>query len=221
MRMMTASEATSPIFEARALECERGGRRVFAGLDFALAAGGALVLRGANGSGKSSLLRILAGLLSPVGGSLAWNGVSVGENPEAHCARAHYIGHLDALKPSLTVHENLSFWTGLRGSVDGVDAGLDHFGLGDLADLPARYLSAGQRRRANLARLVAGEAELWLLDEPTVMLDDAAVEALARALARHRAAGGVAVVATHGVLAIAQAATLDMSAFNPPPELRP
>ena len=117
--------------------------------------------------------------------------------------------------------ENLDFWAGLRGSANGAAAGLEHFGLGDLADLPARYLSAGQRRRANLARLLASETALWLLDEPTVTLDDASVEALAHALAAHRAAGGIAVVATHGALGIAEAETLDMSGFSPGPEFAP
>ena len=212
---MTASEGTSALFQARALDCERGGRLVFAGLDFALSAGGALVLRGANGSGKSSLLRILAGLLRPAGGSLEWAGAPVSEDPEAHRARLHYVGHLDALKTALTVAENLAFWAGLRGSAAGVGAGLDHFGLGELADMPARYLSAGQRRRAALARLVASEAALWLLDEPTVTLDEASVAALGRAMAAHRAAGGIVVVATHGALEIAEARNLDLSAFSP------
>lgn len=218
---MTENEATSALFSARALDCERGGRLVFAGLDFSVAAGGALVLRGANGSGKSSLLRILAGLLRPAGGALDWAGAAVADDPEAHRARLHYVGHLDALKTALTVAENLAFWVGLRGSVDAVGAGLDHFGLGELGDMPVRYLSAGQRRRASLARLVAGEAALWLLDEPTVTLDDASVAALGRAMQTHRAAGGIVVVATHGALEIADARTLDMSAFGPGREAAP
>ncbi len=218
---MAASEATTARFEARALDCERGGRRVFAGLDFALSAGGALVLRGANGSGKSSLLRILAGLLRPVGGTLEWAGEPVAEDPDAHRARLHYVGHLDALKTTLTVGENLAFWAGLRGSVEGVGAGLDHFGLGELADMPARYLSAGQRRRASLVRLVASEAALWLLDEPTVTLDDASVAALGRAMEAHRAAGGIVVVVTHDALEIAEAQSLDMSGLGPRPEIEP
>jgi heme exporter protein A len=212
---MTASDATLAGLNARALDCERGGRLVFTGLDFSLAPGGALVLRGANGSGKSSLLRILAGLLRPAGGAIEWAGAPVSEDPEAHRARLHYVGHLDALKTALTVGENLAFWASLRGPVDGVGAGLDHFGLGELADMPARYLSAGQRRRASLARLVTSEAALWLLDEPTVTLDDASVAALGRAMAAHRAAGGIVVVATHGALEVAEAQTLDMGAFSP------
>ncbi len=218
---MTASEGTSTQFQARALDCERGGRLVFVGLDFSLAPGSALVLRGANGSGKSSLLRILAGLLHPVGGTLEWAGAPVSEDPEAHRARLHYVGHLDALKTALTVGENLAFWAGLRGSAAGVGAGLDQFGLGELADMPARYLSAGQRRRASLARLAASKAALWLLDEPTVTLDAASVAGLGRAMAAYRAAGGIVVVATHGALEIAEAQTLDMSTFSPSLEFAP
>ena len=209
-------EAAESLFVGCGLDCARGGRAVFAGLDFALGPGAALVLRGPNGSGKSSLLRILAGLLRPTGGTLEWQGGPIREEPELHCARLHYVGHPDALKAVLTVTENVAFWTGLRGPTTGVGSALDWLRLSDLADVPARYLSAGQRRRANIARLLASPAALWLLDEPTVTLDDASVDALVVAIEDHRAGGGLVVVATHGVLALEGAQTLEMADFTAP-----
>ena len=190
------------------LACERGGRRLFAGLDFAVAPGGALVLRGPNGSGKTSLLRILAGFLEPSDGWLTWDGRAVAEDAQAYHSRIAYVGHLDAVKRALSVAENLAFWASLRG---GDPAGaLDSLGIGHLAEVPARYLSAGQRRRLALARLVAAPAALWLLDEPTVTLDEASVGLVETLIARHRADGGGVVVATHAALAIPGAATLDL-----------
>ncbi|MGE5766698.1 MAG: heme ABC exporter ATP-binding protein CcmA, partial [Bacteroidota bacterium] len=176
-------------FEGRSLQCRRGGRDVFAGLDFALPAGGALLLTGPNGSGKSSLLRLMAGLLRPASGALLWDGRPVAEEAEAHAARLHYLGHLDAVKPVLTVVENLQFWAALRGGASAVDRALDAFALTGLAAVAGRLLSAGQRRRLALARLVAAPAELWLLDEPSVGLDHASVGRLAAAIAAHRAGG--------------------------------
>ena len=144
------------VFKGEGLACERGERLVFAGLSFAVDRGGVLVLTGPNGSGKSSLLRLMAGLLKPADGLLSWDGQPVSDDPEAHRHRLHYLGHLEAVKPVLTPIENLAFWAAIKGG--GVDRAslldaLDRFGLKALADMPSRYLSAGQRRRLALARL--------------------------------------------------------------------
>jgi heme exporter protein A len=203
------------LFEGRDLLCIRGERRVFADLNFTLDAGGALFLVGPNGSGKSSLLRLLSGLLRPAAGDLLWGGAPIAKDTEAHRARLHYVGHLDAVKPVLTARENLSFWAALHGAVDQsrVAQALDGFDLGPLAELPGRVLSAGQKHRLALTRLLAAPAELWLLDEPTVGLDTASLDRLTRAVARHRAEGGRVVVATHASLDMPGAETLSLEAF--------
>ncbi len=198
-------------FEAREVACIRGERPVFRGVSFALVPGGALILRGPNGSGKSSLLRILAGFLRPAGGMVAWNGENMTDTPEAHRARCHYVGHLEAVKPSLTVAEHLAFWAavkGFGGAAENILAALD---LEDLADVPGRFLSAGQKRRLSLTRLLATPAELWLLDEPSVSLDDKSAARLEKVLADHRAGGGMAIIATHAEIALANAETIDMA----------
>ena len=131
-----------PLFTGTDLVCFRGGRTVFAGLAFAVGPGEALILRGANGSGKSSLLRLMAGLSRPLEGTIAWQSESVSDDPEAHNARLHYIGHADPVKPVLTVAENIRFWTSLRtGSGDGdtIPLALDKLGIGHLADVPGRF----------------------------------------------------------------------------------
>ena len=201
----------------RGLECVRGERTVFSGLDFAAPPGGALVLRGPNGSGKTSLLRLIAGLLEPAAGTITWNGEPVDDDAEAHHARLRYVGHLDAVKPALTVAENLAFWAGLHGGGRGSAAALDRLGLGHLADVPAQLLSAGQRRRLALARIVAAPAALWLLDEPTVTLDEDAVGVVEALIAAHRADGGLVVVATHTSLQLPEAEALDLGAARDAP----
>ncbi len=205
------------LFEARDLDCRRGGRDVFAGLSFSLAAGGALLLTGANGTGKSSLLRLMAGLLQPVGGAILWDDESIAEEPAAHAGRLHYLGHLEAVKPVLSAAENLRFWAALRGHSADIGAALEHFSLAALAEVPGRLLSAGQRRRLALARLLASPAELWLLDEPSVGLDHASVGKLAEAIAQHRAGGGRVVVATHTALDLPDAQPLALDDLPPPP----
>ena len=203
------------LFEGRDLTCIRGERHVFAGLGFAVAAGGALLLVGPNGSGKSSLLRLMAGLLRPAAGSLTWAGAPIADDPEAHRERVRYVGHLDGVKPVLSARENLSFWAGLHGPARAEDLrrGLAAFALENLADAPGRILSAGQRHRLALARLVAAPGEVWLLDEPTVGLDTAAQERLAAAIAGHREAGGRVVAATHTPLEVPGAQTLALAPF--------
>lgn len=200
------------IFAGRALACRRGERLVFAGLSFDLPPGGALVLTGPNGSGKSSLLRLMAGLTPPEAGVIAWDGAAIAEDPAAHRARLHFIGHQDALKPALSVVETLAFWAGMRGGGN-VEEALARFRLDPLADWPCRLLSAGQRRRLALARLIASQAPLWLLDEPATGLDSEALADLGAALAAHRAGGGRVVVSTHTPLPLEDSAGLSLARF--------
>jgi heme exporter protein A len=197
------------------LACIRGGRGVFTGLGFEVAGGQALLIRGPNGAGKSSLLRLVAGLVGIAAGTLILDGgepeLTVGE-------QAHYLGHLDALKPSLTVAENLAFWAAyLGGGPGGVSAGappsaLTAVGLDRIAHLPAVYLSAGQRRRLSLARLIAVKRPIWLLDEPTTALDTAAQESLAELMHAHLAGGGIILAATHGPIGLDGAMELTLGA---------
>lgn len=198
-------------FAAEQIACVRGERLVFRNLDFVLETGGALVLRGPNGSGKSSLLRLATGLLPLEAGALTWNGEKIENDLPEHHARLHYMSHQDPVKPAFTVQENLEFWAGLGGHGEAVREALAAFGIEDLADVPARFLSSGQRRRLNLARIAASPAALWLLDEPTVGLDDLAVEALRRVVQDHRARGGMLMVATHLDLGLADAAVLTLA----------
>jgi heme exporter protein A len=197
-------------FTGTGLACVRGERLVFANLAFRSRPGEALLLTGPNGSGKSSLLRLMAGLIAPAAGRLDWAGTAVTDDPDAHRARLHYVGHLDALKPALTVAENLAFYAALHGHDGGIGAALAAFDLERLAATPARFLSQGQRRRAALARMLAAPAPLWLLDEPTLGLDDASLARLATMLSTHLARGGHVVAATHAPIAIANARRLEL-----------
>jgi heme exporter protein A len=194
------------LLQATGLAAFRGERLVFRDLDFAVAAGGALLLTGPNGSGKSTLLRLLAGLLRPAAGALLWNGEDALSDLPSHARRVAYVGHQDAVKPGLTVAENLHFMAWLTGGR--VDAALAAVRLDDLGDLPARMLSAGQKRRLALARLTLSRALLWLLDEPTLGLDSASVERFGDILDAHRGRGGMVVVATHLPLPVPEAAEL-------------
>src|SRR5690349_15726596 len=161
--------------EGHALACSRGGRQVFSGLEFGVSSGEALLVTGRNGAGKSSLLRMLAGLVRVGGGDLNLAG---GDPEKTLPEQAHYLGHLDALKPPLTVMENLDFWTCYLGGEGAPRAALATVGLGALTDLPAAYLSAGQRRRLSLARLLSVMRPIWLLDEPVSALDREAQDML-------------------------------------------
>lgn len=216
MHHPATAEITSRCFSGQRLACRRGERLVFEALDFALPAGGALVLTGPNGSGKSSLLRLLAGLTPPAAGQLLWDGAPVAEEPAAHRARLHFIGHAEALKPALTAAENLAFWAGMRGGgAAGVQAGLERFRLERLGDWPCRLLSAGQRRRLALARLIANPAPLWLLDEPLTGLDEEAAADLFEAIEAHRQQGGRVVLSTHAPVAVADPDRLCLDDFRP------
>jgi len=204
-------------FSGAGLGCRRGGRLVFAGLNFSVAPGDGLILRGPNGSGKTTLLRVMAGLTHASAGHLAWDGVKV-DDFDAHAARLRFITHLDAIKPALTVTENLAFWMALwRGKADdaGVSRAMRAFDLQHLATFPGRLLSAGQRHRLALARLLVAPAPLWLLDEPGNALDTQSRESLARAIAEHRARGGIVIVASHEAAFVEGGATLDVGAFTP------
>ena len=182
------------------LACERSGRPVFEGLSFTASAGTAIVLLGPNGAGKSSLLAILAGLIEAPAGVMRLEG----GDPEASLGeQAHYLGHRDAVKPALTPRETLETWRALLGApLATPDVALDRLGLAHAADLPCAYLSAGQRRRLALARLLVARRPLWLLDEPTAALDHASQRVFAGLVAEHLAAGGIAVAATHIPLGI-------------------
>jgi heme exporter protein A len=188
------------------LTCIRGGREVFCGVGFAVAGGEALLVTGRNGAGKSSLLRMIAGLVRIAGGQLSLDGADPDLTlPE----QAHYLGHQDAMKPSLTVAENLAFWSRYLGNAKAeTDAALQAVGLDGLAALPAGYLSAGQRRRLSLARLVASPRPIWLLDEPTAALDRPAQDRLAELMREHLAGGGLIVAATHGPIGLPRAKEL-------------
>jgi len=196
------------------LACRRGERLVFQGLDCRLPAGGALILSGPNGSGKSSLLRVLASLLAPAAGRLCWDGKPIADDPADYRAQIHYLGHLDAVKPALNPREMLVFWAALRGiGRPAIEAALAAFGLEPVADWPCRWLSAGQRRRLALARLIAAPAPVWLLDEPTAALDSDGEARLVAAITAHRTAGGRVAVATHQPIAIDGAASLALDVF--------
>jgi len=202
-----------PSFSGQGLGCFRGGRLVFANLSFALQPGNALVLRGPNGSGKSTLLRLMAGLIQPLEGRIQWSDAGITDDPDLHYGRTHYVGHADALKPVLTVTENVAFWARLRTPQSDVAGAIDKLGIAPLADVPGQFLSAGQKRRVNLARILAVPANLWLLDEPATALDVDAIAALCDAIAEHRAAGGMVVASTHQNLALTDHAVLHLSDY--------
>ena len=193
------------MLEAKSLACERGGRLIFKNLNFSVRGGEGVEVRGPNGAGKSSLLRLMAGLNSPAEGSLTLIG-----QPDDVAAQAHYIGHHEAVKPALTVKENLEFWTTFQGG----SANLTPFKLQHLADDEARLLSEGQRRRLSLSRLVSVKRPLWLLDEPTVGLDQTALADLRSVIEHHLAEGGIVIAATHADLGPPKMRVIQLEARN-------
>lgn len=208
--------AEPPLLSARDLACRRGGRLVFEAVSLALEPGEAVLLLGANGSGKTSLLRLLAGLARPAAGRIEWQGRDTARDPAEHAQRVHLVGFADGLKGLLTAAENLALQAALLGAGQGRGpAALAAFGLEALALRPARLLSAGQRRRLALARLLAVPRPLWLLDEPGVALDRASRDRLEAAIEAHRAEGGIAVVASHGDVALRDPLVLELGRDGP------
>jgi heme exporter protein A len=193
-----------------ALSLERGGRVVIDSLSFRIDRGDALVLTGPNGAGKTTLIRALAGFLAPASGSIRVTGGGDDQDLSAQC---HYVGHRDAIKLKLTVSENIAFWADfLGGSAAAVEPALAATGLAELADVPAAYLSAGQKRRLGLARLLAAARPVWLLDEPTTSLDASHQQRFAALIEQHRASGGMVVAATHLALGLTGARALHLTA---------
>jgi heme exporter protein A len=202
-------------FLGKKLTCIRGGRVVFTNLNFSINAGELLYLKGPNGSGKSTLLRLMAGILRPNGGGLTWNNSDIHDNEELFRSNIHYVGHKDAIKTGLTVEENLSFWAEMNFNSKekgAVKTALEKSSLDNFSTLPARFLSAGQRKRLNLARLYTTYAPLWLLDEPSNSLDSESVKVLSLAISEHRQTGGMVAIATHEDLGI-ENNILDLSMF--------
>lgn len=207
---MAGTSASSLVLEVEKLAAARGLRVLFEGLDFRLSAGEALELRGANGSGKSTLLRILAGLTRPHAGRVRYSGA--GEEGEE--APRHYLGHLDAVKPAETAQEQARFWARYFGRpVDAADAAMKRVGLASRKAVPGRGLSAGQKRRLALTRLLIEPRPVWLLDEPTAALDMEGRALVSDLVAEHRAGGGMVIAAVHGE-GFAGSRTLDLSSLK-------
>ena len=188
------------MLEAVNLECIRGTRRLFKGLDFSATPGELIELRGANGSGKTSLLRILSGLATPAEGEVRWRGKNIRSLGEEYSGAVAYLAHQNGVKDELTAIENLRIANGLAGnalSKPQAQAILEQVGLGRQQNLPVRALSAGQRRRVALARLMTSKATLWILDEVLTSLDDTAIELAGRFISEHLTNGGIAIIATH------------------------
>jgi heme exporter protein A len=199
---------------AEGLAAARGTRLIFRGLSLEAASGEAVTLIGPNGSGKTTLLRCLAGLLRAAEGTVTLSG---GDDGRSVGEQSHYIGHLNGIKSALTVDENLGFFVDfLGGNSDLADAAAERLALADLEDVPAAYLSAGQKRRLGLARLICARRPLWLLDEPAVSLDEASQRILAGMVAEHLAGGGIAVAATHTPLGWTEAKTIDFREIAKP-----
>lgn len=205
---------------AENLVLQRGQRTLIEQLSFTVAAGEVLLLTGPNGAGKTTLLRSIAGFLTPAAGKIALSG---GDDEHTVGEQAHFVGHANGVKSSLTVIENLEFWAAYLdpkanrlARLDRVEIALDAFRLASLADIPAGYLSAGQKRRLGLARLLLAHRPLWLLDEPTSSLDDASAGRLATTVNEHVNSGGLAIAATHLALGFEHARELRLGqAGNP------
>lgn len=188
------------MLEIHDLDCVRGDHRLFSGLNFSLGDGELLRLRGSNGSGKTSLLRTVCGLLEPEAGEVRWRGENIRQQRDEFNADLTYLGHHNGIKAELTAYENLRIGCRLSGQTvndDSIYAALEQIGLAGREDLPAQVLSQGQKRRVALARLLLSDTPLWVLDEPFTALDVAAVEMLCEVIGGHLQKGGMAIVTTH------------------------
>lgn len=193
------------MLEIRELACVRGDRRLFNELSFSLAGGSLLHVHGPNGSGKTTLLRAIAGLVLPESGEIRWNDASTSKQVDEFNCELLYLGHYDGLKFELTGYENLKIFANLNGadvSEYEVEAALQRFGLAHCVELPVKLLSQGQKRRVALARLLLQSSQLWILDEPFVALDGAAVALLLEVIKAHVASGGMVILTTHQEVAI-------------------
>lgn len=202
------------MLEAASIALDRGARRIVSDVSFVANAGDALVIRGPNGIGKSTLLRTLAGLLPLPAGHVRFGDTPLSDRA-AFSELVAYAGHLDAIKPALSVQQNIQVWAGVFGATaERADNALDLFGLTPLADRPAAQCSAGQKRRLGLARLMVADRPLWLLDEPTVSLDAESTAIVASMVTDHQAQGGIALIASHIDLGLAAARTLDLGPYR-------
>ena len=198
---------------AQGVTGERGGEIIFSGINFALGEGEGLVITGANGSGKSTFLRIVAGLLAPAEGEITLDGAT--EDFPTVAAATHYLGHQNAMKPVLSVVENLTFWQQFSGMPHlDIPEALEMVGLESIGHLPFGYLSTGQRRRISIAKLLVSYRPIWLLDEPTAGLDKASERQFADLMSAHMDDGGIIVAATHIPLGLANVGSLDMGSHS-------
>jgi heme exporter protein A len=196
-------------FAVQNLACQRADQLIFEGVTFSLSPGDATWVRGRNGAGKTSLLRICARLLAPLSGTAKWQGADIFNEDDSYIGEYQYLGHQDALKLAFTVRENIEFWASLHGNPN-VDFALEQFELQAFADTPAGMLSQGQKKRTNLARLVASPAKLWILDEPVSALDHQYIDLFKEQLNRHLADGGMALFATHQDLELKKVRVFDL-----------
>ena len=208
---------TEHVLELSNLACRRGGRLLFSGMDLSLTEGDAALITGPNGSGKSSLLRVIAGLIQPLQGQIHWEGQNAVKFSDNFRSAIRYVGHSDGLQPVLSVLENLKYWSQLYGSsqdLEKLNRGLESVGLFDLSELPARVLSAGQRRRLALAKAIATDGRLWLFDEPTVALDRQSVNRIETAISEFRASGGIVIASTNAPLNLSDCKALNISDYH-------
>lgn len=204
------------MLQIKSLSCSRGRLIIFRDLSLELNSGDALMIVGANGSGKSSLLRIISGLLSYKAGTINWNGLNIADNLDEYRSNLCYIGHLDSIKQELTVAENFDYWRAICG-VDNYNNShfYDPFKIFNFLDKPARYLSVGQKRRLALSRLFLGNSKLWLLDEPTTALDREGQSILLDCIGNHRQNGGIVIIATHHEIELDKAKYYQMGGKTP------
>ncbi|KFI23265.1 cytochrome c biogenesis heme-transporting ATPase CcmA [Nitrosococcus oceani] len=211
-KKQTMLDQAQPRLQVEGLAGRRGERLLFKNMNFTVDMGEVLEISGHNGSGKTTLLRLLCGLLLPEEGTLQWRGQPINKIRPLYHSELSYVGHTDAIKGELTAHENLMIAGALNGGGIDPEQALERVGLTTIRELPGRFLSAGQRRRLALARLLVNRAWLWLLDEPFTALDKVAIRTIATLLEEHAAAGGIAIFTSHHAINIAHARTLEISA---------